>query len=329
MKIIEIDEKEFDKLVKAEPNATIFQTSNWANYMSGKAYHPLYIKCINNNGTDIALSMFLLKKDSLITSRFTATAPFGYLVNFYDDDELVSFNDELIKFLKTKKVNKLVISPMLQETGNDLIINNLNKMGYRKTNDNFLYSIDVRKETDSKFDKNLIFRFKQIDKGTVDFDHVLLSNVDQKIYDKLEDCSSIYINQLDSSRSLKNLDEHQKECEKFIQRHKNDSKYENKINQKLEDIRTDKKKMSQIKKIQKVLGENPILCLACINKYNDKYTILFLENKDEDSIFDSQEYLINKLVLEANDRGFNWLHSFNEFINADKVPLVGEYTINI
>ena len=327
MKLVEITSKEFDLLVKAEPFASFYQSSDYADYLKSKNSIPIYIKYVNSLGNCVSLSMFLLKKEALITSRYTAYAPFGFLTNFYDEDELVAFNDELKAFLKTKKVNKIVISPNLKM--DEHINNSLTHMGYKRINDKYLYKIDVSGNDLKKFNKNLIFRFKQVDESNTNFDHILLNYENEEIYKAFNKTADLYINQLDSSRSLHNLNESLKDNEKFIQRHKSDPKYETKIEHKLEDIKEIKKLISRINKIEKILGEDPILCLALVHKYNDEYYLLFLENKDEKEVFDSQNYLVNKLMNEAYEKGYQQLIALNSFPKADRVELIGEYYLNI
>jgi len=327
MKLIEITGEEYNLLAKTEPFASFYQTSDYGDYMRIFNHNPIYVKYINNVGNCVALSMFLLKKETIITTRYTAYAPFGFLVNYYDEDALTSFNDELKVFLKGKKVNKIVIKPRIAY--NDFVHNSLMKLNYRRSDDNHLYVINVEDHEEKKFNKNLIFKFKQLDENTTDFDHILLSYENEETYNALKHCADLYINQLDSTRSLNNLNESLKDDEKFIQRHKNDPKYEQKINAKLADIKDIKKIISQINKIEKTLGKDPILCISLIYKFNDEYYMLFIENKDEKDIFDSDNYLVNKLLSEAHDKGYQELVSLDYFPQAEMINLIGEYYLNI
>lgn len=148
--IKEIKKEEFNNLVKVFPNATFYQTSNWATLKAFTGWNSLYLGYYENNIL-IAIGLFLIKKMPVIDA-YLAYSPRGYLINYYDEDDLKNFNNELIEYLKNKKVFQLIIDPYLPLNQRDIngniidnsfdnhsVVNNLINLGYKHTGFNLYY----------------------------------------------------------------------------------------------------------------------------------------------------------------------------------------------
>ncbi|MBQ2584686.1 MAG: peptidoglycan bridge formation glycyltransferase FemA/FemB family protein, partial [Erysipelotrichaceae bacterium] len=100
MKLYETDANNFNDFSSAEPDASIFQTSYWSDYMVSKGYKASFIEASNEHDTCLALSSLLLKKESFLSSKYTALAPHGFLINYYDEELFKTFHGLMADYLK-------------------------------------------------------------------------------------------------------------------------------------------------------------------------------------------------------------------------------------
>ena len=148
--IKEIKKEEFNNLAKTFPNVTFYQTSNWANLKEITGWKALYLGYYEK---DVLLSagLFLLKKMPFLNA-FLAYCPRGYLTNYLDFKVLNNFNQELIAYLKERKVFELIIDPYLPLNNRDIdgnitensfdntkVVNELINIGYKHTGYNLYY----------------------------------------------------------------------------------------------------------------------------------------------------------------------------------------------
>ncbi|MDO4500508.1 MAG: peptidoglycan bridge formation glycyltransferase FemA/FemB family protein [Erysipelotrichaceae bacterium] len=148
--IIEISKEEFDFEAKLFPDLTFYQSSNWAALKSYTGWKALYLKYLENNSVE-GLGLFLLKKMPLLNA-YLAYSPRGYLINYADIEQLKNFNNELLPFLKKKKVFQLIIDPYVllhdrdingdireDSFDNTYIVETLKEIGYRHNGYNLYY----------------------------------------------------------------------------------------------------------------------------------------------------------------------------------------------
>ena len=139
MKLAKINAETFNQLAFAEPNSSIYQSTYFANYMSRQNYRPVFLQAINDSRTCIGLAMFLIKKKSLLSRKNVAYCPSGYLMNYYDKEELITFNELVSKYLKDKEnVDTVIIEPNLvlnNDENRDYLRYALENIGYRKEKD--------------------------------------------------------------------------------------------------------------------------------------------------------------------------------------------------
>lgn len=158
MKILEIPKEKFNDLISAEPDANIYQTTNWADYYKTMKYEPLYIGYVNDKNVYSAFAAILIKKGSIFKPK-VAICHGGFLINFYDNELLQSFDRDLKKYLSKKRIKSLTIIPNIKyqtsRGNNDLLISQLHDLGYEKVDSEIQYLVDannVHSEDNNVFD---------------------------------------------------------------------------------------------------------------------------------------------------------------------------------
>ncbi len=151
MKIIELTKEKFDDIIRDFPNLSFYQNSGWATLKSYTEWEALYLAYLNDKNDYEAAGLFLLKKTPLINA-YLAYCPRGYLINFNDLVVLDSFHQDLVKFLKERKVFELIIDPYLPLNKRDIngdiveksfdnrpVVDHLIKLGYQHNGYNLYY----------------------------------------------------------------------------------------------------------------------------------------------------------------------------------------------
>lgn len=172
--IKEIKVEEFNRLARTFPNVTFYQTSNWASLKSFTGWKPLYLGYYENNKL-LGIGLFLLRSMPIFDS-FLAYCPRGYLINYFDFEQLETFNKELISYLKNENVFELIIDPYLPLNQRDIngdvvpnsfdntyIVEELKKIGYKHTGYNlnyenlqprFLFRLPLKNKTYEEIEKD-------------------------------------------------------------------------------------------------------------------------------------------------------------------------------
>ena len=151
MAIREIEKTRFNELVKDMEGLTFYQSSNWATLKSFTGWKALFLAYENRNGVAEAYGLFLLKKMPLFNA-YLAYSPRGFLMNYHNLSLLEKANEELIDYLKSKKVFHLIIDPYVEYTKHDidgkvidetnnrkLLIERFKKIGYKHKGFNLYY----------------------------------------------------------------------------------------------------------------------------------------------------------------------------------------------
>lgn len=148
MKITEIKRDEFNRVTGGFPQATFYQTQNWAVLKSYTGWSSLALGYENDKGELKAAGMFLLKKMPLI-SAYLCYCPRGFLMDYSDTELLRSFVNDLKKYLKTKHVFELIIDPFLPLNKRDIDGNIVMKENEDGTKEALVDNTDVVDELKS------------------------------------------------------------------------------------------------------------------------------------------------------------------------------------
>ena len=141
--ITDIDKKKYDKFVKNHEKSHFLQSYAWGEF-SNKARKliPHYVGLVDDKEKIICATLLLQKKLPLGYSYFYA--PRGYIIDFWDNDLLKEFTNEIVKYTKSKKGIFIKIDPDIIwkeynykdeeiELKKDpkVVFNNLKKLGYK------------------------------------------------------------------------------------------------------------------------------------------------------------------------------------------------------
>lgn len=116
--ITEVKKEEFNDISKTFDNVTFYETSNWADLKAHTGWKALYV-VYKENDVLKGCGLFLLKKMPLFNS-YLAYSPRGFLCNFEDENILEGFSKELIPYLKSKHVFKLIVDPYVPLNHRDI-----------------------------------------------------------------------------------------------------------------------------------------------------------------------------------------------------------------
>lgn len=98
MKIVELKGSEFEEFAKKHPLSNYCQTSSYALLMAENGYEYDYIGFVDDENTIHAASLILKKK---ITGKTRyGYAPKGFLINYYDQELLRDFLNQLVKYYR-------------------------------------------------------------------------------------------------------------------------------------------------------------------------------------------------------------------------------------
>lgn len=329
--LTEISVEKFNNLAYAEPDGNVFQNSCWADHEVKNGYRPVFFEYLNDCGTTMALAMFLLKKNSVF-NKFTAYCPNGYLINWYDDELLRAFNEELVASLKKYRVNRIVIEPHVAvEKAGRHVSEVLESIGYQKTKEIFTYEIDVNGFERNLSDSNIILKVKRTEGDIFEYRDFFKNNRNSEyleLYNSLKPYTAFYTVSLDSYKSKRAANENIQECKIYIDEHKDDYKFEQKIADKEQEIKRINQIVAGIERYEKSHGTDPLIYGMGVTEYSGKIGRLFSISLDPQNFFNAEAELINKIVEDAHEKGCIIVDGSQEFSNARKTELIGEYTLN-
>jgi len=143
MRIVELDEKQFDSFSSKHPNHSYFQTSSYGKLMKSNKYIPLYLGLVDNYNNIIAATLVLGKK--IIKNYKIGYCPDGFLIDYYNRDLLQIFTYQIKNYLKSEgyiyiKVNPKIVrsestigySNFTTKKDSEFVINNLMSLEYKK-----------------------------------------------------------------------------------------------------------------------------------------------------------------------------------------------------
>lgn len=334
MKIVEISAEKFNDLAYSEPFGSIYQSSYWSDYIVSKKNKPLFIKYVDDSDLCLGLAMFILRKESLLSSKLTAYCPCGYLINFYDEEFLKEFDHKLGIFLSNYNVNKIVIEPKIiyehSKLSNDKLISILNELGYQKTKEINNYVLDIKKYKNAKTRTNIILKTKNVDDDYSLFNS-LINNKDNEEYLNIYTCikpyASLYVTHLDSIKTKRALQEEIDDCTKFINKNRDDYKYIEDIREKLDEIEEVKQILKYIDNLENAYGSDPVLAGVCMIDYSGTCNLAFEVNRDK--MFNSENVIFNTVVEDNKAKKIKTIEAFTAFSDSNLYHLLGEFTRHI
>lgn len=108
MVIKEISVDEFQEFVNSSPLGTYYQTRSYALLMGNYGYDYDFIGFINEYNQIKAASLILIKKEKSIKYGY---APRGFILDYFNQELLSSFTEELIKCYRKKHICFIKINP--------------------------------------------------------------------------------------------------------------------------------------------------------------------------------------------------------------------------
>lgn len=330
MKLHETDISKFNELVSAEPDSTIYQTSFYSDQMVAKGYRAVFLEAEDDSDICVALCMLLIKKESLLSSKLSAYAPFGFLINYYDEALLRQFHQMLTGYLKHEKVSKLIIEPQVP-FGNHSVEKILNDLGYEKKEDLSIYAEDVLLHEDELSDPNVVLKIRCIDDDSIL--RKLITNKKEsdklKLFENLKEHGLCYVAQLDGFKSRRALEESIGECEQYIKVHKDDYKFVEAVAEKENEAKQLKKVFNTINRFENELKEDPDIAALCIADFSDHYSIMYKVNLDKEDLFHCEKEMIDQICADCQNRGIIKVDSVDPFIYSKEKKLLGRYELKI
>ena len=326
MKLHETDAIHFNDYASAEPDSTIYQTSFWSDYMDARGYSPVFIEACDDSDTCIGLSSLLLKKESFVSSKLAAYAPFGFLINYYDESQFREFEDMLEGYLRQKKVSKLIIEPQVDD-GDRLVEKMLEDLGYVKEEDLSIYEENVKDHVDALNDLNIVLKIRCTDDISV-LESLASGKEDKeklKIFDCLSKHAKLYVAQLDSFKSLRAIENSLADNEAFISKHRNDYKYVEAI----ADRENENKRLKKLFNTIKRQNEDPDIAAICVSDYSDKCSIIFSMSRDKEDLFHTEKAIIDQICADCKNRGIIRIDSKSEFTYSKERKLLGRFSLKI
>lgn len=330
---MEINPIEFNELACSEPNNSFYQTSNWGEFYSNLKYSPIYIGYKDDKNVYSALGLFLLtKKESLFSSR-EAICPFGFLINYYDTKLVESFTKDLKKFLSKKGVGTLTINPnvpyITSRGNNDLLIKNLEKLGYAKTKNNCVYTVKIDEIANPNIIDGTVLKAYEVtdDEGR---QKLFKTNTNYKnLYEAMGDLVKFVVCEMDVNKSIENLTKSIEEGKHYIEIHQDDFKYDTRRENKAKLINDNQKYLELLNKCKNELGDSPLLAVTCLIEFNHKIYKLFTDDKKDYALFNALEVLNDRTLKTICWLGYDSFDCYTACDDAQKTELIGEFTYRI
>lgn len=143
MKLIELTISNFEKFSANHALKNYCQTANYAKVMGEQGYSYDYIGFVDETDNIIAASLILIKKINTFSKY--AYAPKGFLIDYYNEELLKNFLNEIKKHYKNKgvifiKINPEIMIGQLNQSknfstsynNNVKLIDNLKELGFKR-----------------------------------------------------------------------------------------------------------------------------------------------------------------------------------------------------
>lgn len=115
MKLVQLEEKEFDEFSKNHELSTFYQTSQYARLMTEQGMKALFIGMISDSNKIKAATLILIQEKKSIFGKIrNAYCPRGFLIDYEDLELLKLWSSELKKYLKKQKIVYLRVDPPIE-----------------------------------------------------------------------------------------------------------------------------------------------------------------------------------------------------------------------
>lgn len=176
MKLIEINDNEFNQFVEKYNLSSIYQTAEYGLVMTNQNFQSLCLALIDDNNIIVAATLVLVEK----LGKFKyAYAPRGYLIDYTNMTLLTEFTNQLKNYLKKLNIIAIKICPMvaknqynpklglsLTNPSYDTIFNNLKELKYYHLGyNNFFESLKPRYEAIIELNKNTNNMFNDLNEN--------------------------------------------------------------------------------------------------------------------------------------------------------------------
>lgn len=111
MKIITLKDEEFDKYAITHKYRSYYQTSNYAKVMKNEGYDYHFLGFLNNSNTIIGATLLIYKK--VWMNYKVAYAPFGFLIDYSNNDLIEELTKKLKKLLLKQRFIYIKINPSI------------------------------------------------------------------------------------------------------------------------------------------------------------------------------------------------------------------------
>ncbi len=331
MKLVEINPIEFNRFAKAEPNSTFYQTTNWANFYSFQDYTPIYLGYCNDDSFYEALGLFLINNKSSFLNK-EVICPYGFLTNFHDENIVEGFTSAIKKYFSKKGIRKIIINPNIQntttKTNNNLLINKLEKLGYKKTKDSFYYLI-TKNNKKTKVN-NIVCLNTYVIKNEEEINRISKNNPNYlRLYKTMGNTVHFIVCELDVEKSIAKINKEIDLARSYIDAHKKEKKYAEKILSKKDDISNRLNILLMLNDYYKNINLFPVLALSCIVTHKKTITRLFSEETNDYKKLLNKDVILDMIYEYMDEKGYNELVSYSYVEGCQKINLIGELTYKI
>lgn len=164
MIIRSLSKTEFDQYVSLEPDANLYHSALYDSFSNSER---LYLGVQDGDFYNAFAAISIVKSSWF---KKDAVCEYGYLANFYDFEEIQTINSLIIEYLKNLKVSSFTISPNIHFStkfgNNDLLIKQIQKLGYTKIEDSYIYSLKLK--TNKVSADNSVFIVKKEDAEVIE-----------------------------------------------------------------------------------------------------------------------------------------------------------------
>ena len=142
MKLIELNEKEFENFAKKHEQITFHQTQAWGNLKKSNGWTSYLVGLTDDK--KIKGAALILSKKIPVINRYMFYSPRGFLIDYKDKKLLKEFTEKIKQFAKEKRAIFIKIDPyvpykehdnngQLVENGfdNSIVVDNLKELGYK------------------------------------------------------------------------------------------------------------------------------------------------------------------------------------------------------
>lgn len=332
MKLVTMQADVFDKLASIEPGHSFYQSSKWGQYAILNNKEPVYLGLVNENGIYMAMGLFILNKKELFKKN-EAYCPFGFLINYYDNDLLKEFMNAVKIFLHKKGVGKLTINPkieyMVRSHNNDLLIKKIEEIGFKKISDNFIFYTEIEQIPKKPTQKDLIFNTYTI---TNQEEISRLSDKKEELNDLFKAFDKqviINICEADFKTSIDKLTSYIEDTKKYIEENKEDNSKTTILEKNETTLLEKEKTRDDLIELYKQNNNKNLVLLSILINSNSEITLLAIDNTEKYKAYELDVALYSQTLKSINKLGYNSFYGFQNLSNSKKTEYIGKFVCQI